>query len=154
MLELCDLGAHLRPHFPRRPPPALPKVLSMGLDAGQVQSAVGRITPLVNRALAFANRALNGTEPLLSFTMAVSLYFAARVASCCPVLVLAYLPVLAAFTLPKVYEQKKVEIDSGIDTVRAKATGFYDKYLAAVVTRIPRAMPASPASSSNTRKVD
>lgn len=60
--------------------------------------------------------------------------------------------VLAAFTVPKVYEMKKDEIDGAIDKARSQATSVYDKYMRSVVNSIPRASAAKPAESSSQKK--
>lgn len=131
----------------------MPKVLSEGVGEPQVRAFAERLTPAVNRALALAHRALSGREPLVSLATAGGLYAAAMLASRVSLITLAYLPVLAAMAVPKVYELRKDEIDRGIDSGRGMATSAYDQFVAPVVARIPRAAAASPASSS-TRKVD
>ena len=67
-------------------------------------------------------------------------------------LLLAYLLVLAAFTLPKGYELKKDEVDGLVDTARVHVTAVHDKFLAPVLAKIPRASTARPAESSSTKK--
>jgi len=127
-------------------------VLTEGLSEAEVRSYVDRSTPMINRGLGVANRALSGRDPGFSAVSALILFFAARVVQRMSLLALAYLPVLAAFSLPKVYEMRKDEIDRALDTARTKLTAFHDKYLATILSKIPRAGGASPAESSSLRK--
>ena len=136
----------------RRPPPALPRVITEGLAEAEVRSYADRATPVLNRGLRLAHRALGGQEPGFSALVVFIFFVAGRVAARLSLLGMAYLPVLAAFTLPKVYELRKDEIDRGLDAGRAKVTAVHDKNLASVLAKIPRARGASPAESSSTRK--
>jgi hypothetical protein len=108
----------------------------------------------VNHALSFVNRILSGRDPTLSVIIGIVLWVVSRVAAMMSLLSLAYLPVLLAFTIPKVYELRKDEIDAGLNAGRAKVTEIHDKYLANVLAMIPKAAPAPAESSSTTRKID
>lgn len=90
---------------------------------------------------------------MFTLIAAAGLFATARISAFLSLLTLAYLPVLAAFTLPKVYELRKDDIDQGMNTGRAKLTSVYDKYVAGIVAKIPRAGAPSPAESTS-RKFD
>ncbi len=136
----------------KRPPPRLPRLVTEGVAEADLRAAAERLAPALNRGLALTHRALGGREPLLSAGVAGALYVAGKAAARVSLATAAFLPVLAAFTLPKVYELRKEEVDAGIDTARARLTAVYDAHLAGIVRRIPRAGPASPAESSSVRK--
>jgi hypothetical protein len=136
----------------KKPPPRLPRLVTEGVAEADLRAAAERLAPALNRGLALAHRALGGREPLLSAGVAGALYVAGKAAARVSLATAAFLPVLAAFTLPKVYEMRKEEVDAGIDAARARATAVYDAHLAGIVRRIPRAGPASPAESSSVRK--
>jgi hypothetical protein len=63
----------------------------------------------------------------------------------------AYTVVLLSFTVPKIYELKKHEIDSAAQTGYQKTKELYDQHVTPVVSRIPR---ASNATSLNAPKQD
>jgi 3-hydroxyacyl-CoA dehydrogenase len=52
--------------------------------------------------------------------------------------------VLLAFSVPKLYELKKDEIDSGLQKVSEEIKALYEKHLAKWVDKIPRAKAAAP----------
>lgn len=135
----------------KRPPPPLPKILSQGIPEAQLRAYADRAAPYINKGLSYLYRVLNGRDPVTSLLIAVSIYLGGKVAASVSLLTLAYLPVLFLFTLPKIYEMKKDEIDRVYDSARTHATAFYDNYLAAIIEKIPRARGASPAQSSTTR---
>ena len=59
--------------------------------------------------------------------------------------------VLVAFTVPKVYELKKPEIDSALNKVHTEVKKLYDQHLAKWVDKIPKAK--SPPSDNLGAKV-
>jgi Reticulon len=138
--------------FTNRPPLPLPRFLKEGVSESDVRTYADRATTFINKGLGYAYRLANGREPALTGAAAGALYFVARLASTFSLLGLAYMAVLAAFSVPKVYELKKDEIDAAIDKIRSQATSAYDKYGAVVVNRIPRAATAKPAESSSQAK--
>lgn len=135
----------------KRPPPPLPRILSQGIPEAQLRAYADRAAPYLNKGLSFMYRVLNGRDPMTSILIASSIYLGGKVAASVSLLTLAYLPILVLFTVPKIYEMKKDEIDRVYDSARTHATAFYDKYLAAIIEKIPRARGASPAQSSTTR---
>jgi len=138
----------------KRPPPPLPRALTEGIPEAQLRAYADKATPMINSGLNQARRALDGSSPLFSLGVAGSFFVAGKIAASMSLLAMAYLPLLAAFTLPKVYEMKKDEIDQGLTVGREKATAVHDKYLATILSKIPRAQAPSPAESSSMRKAE
>jgi hypothetical protein len=138
--------------FTSRPPLPLPDLLKNGISEAEVRAHADRVAGVLNMALGYGYRLGTGREPALTGAVAGTLYFTARLASTFSLLGLTYAAVLTAFTVPKVYEMKKDEIDGAIDQARSQATSVYDKYMRSVVNRIPRAAAAKPAESSSQKK--
>ncbi|GAB4818885.1 hypothetical protein N2152v2_005931 [Parachlorella kessleri] len=134
--------------FTHRPPVPVPRVLREGVSEAEVRPYVEKSTLYVNKALAFAHRLATGREAALSGSAIAFLYTVAKVSSLFSLVGLAYTVVLLAFTLPKVYELKKDDIDAAVDQARKQLTTVYDKYLHKYASRIPRASTAKPAESS------
>lgn len=138
--------------FTHRPPVPVPRVLREGVSEADIRPYVEKSTLYVNKALAFAHRLATGREAALSGTAIAFLYVVAKVSSLFSLVGLAYTVVLLAFTLPKVYELKKDDIDAAVDQGRKQLTTVYDKYLHKYASRIPRASTAKPAESSTLKK--
>ena len=137
----------------KKPAPALPGFISQGIPEAQLRSYADKATPVVNKILSHAKSALDGTAPGFSLGLAFVLGTFGRIAAVVPILVMAYVPLLAAFTLPKVYELYKDQIDSGITAGREQATKLYEK-LQPILSKIPRAQAAAPAASSTMKKAE
>jgi hypothetical protein len=138
----------------KRPPPSLPRALIEGIPEAQLRAYADKATPVINSGLSQLKRAVDGSSPVFSLGVAGGCFVAGKIAASMSLLAMAYLPLLAAFTLPKIYELKKDEIDQGLTVGREKATAVHDKYLAAILSKIPRAQAPSPAESSSMRKMD
>ena len=139
----------------KRPPPPLPRALTEGIPEAQLRGYADKLTPFVNSGLATANRAVSGADPVFSLITAGGFFVAGKIAAIMPLMAIAYLPILAAFTVPKIYELKKDEIDQGLTVGREKATALHDKYLAGILAKIPRAQATVSADvSSIARKME
>ena len=53
--------------------------------------------------------------------------------------------VLVAFSVPKLYELKKPEIDDAVATGHARTKQLYDQHVAPALAKVPRASSATPA---------
>lgn len=136
----------------KKPAPPLPRVLTEGIPEAQLRSYADKATPVVNSTLRHVGRALDGTAPLFSLGVAVAFFTIGKLAAIVPLLLVVYSPVFLAFTVPKVYELKKDEIDRAITIGREQATVIHDKFLQPIISKIPRAQPPAPAESSSFRK--
>lgn len=84
----------------------------------------------------------------------MALYMLARLTSAFSLLGLVFAVVVLAFSLPKVYELRKDQIDAGVDAARKQTTQLYDTYLHSIVSKIPKASNAKPAESSTAKKAE
>ncbi|KAL6780159.1 hypothetical protein ACKKBF_B14225 [Auxenochlorella protothecoides x Auxenochlorella symbiontica] len=130
--------------FANKAPVPVPEVLKRGVTEQEVQAVAQRGTVLINRVLGFLKRVLHLTDPIATGQTAAALYAVARIAGLVSPVTLAFVLVLLAFTLPKIYELRKPQIDDAVATLKVQATRFYDQYLSRFVTRIPRAANADP----------
>ncbi|KAL4853081.1 Reticulon-like protein B4 [Chlorella vulgaris] len=138
--------------FTHKPPVPLPRLLKEGVSEAQTKAVAEKATLFINKGLAFVNRLAGGRDPTLTFSVATSLYLVGKLSGLLSILGLAYALVVAAFTLPKVYELKQDEIDAAINKGRTQFTSLYDKHLHKVVSKIPRSTPARPAESSSRKE--
>lgn len=140
-----------------KPPPPLPKVLTEGVAEAQLKNLAEKATPHVNKGLHFAHRVLSGKDAFMSATVGSSFAFASYMLARVSLLAVAYLLLVIAFTVPKVYDMYKDQIDAALNSVREKATKIYDEHLAKLVKQVPTAAKfaaATPAESSSARKED
>jgi hypothetical protein len=75
----------------------------------------------------YVNKLITGRSPSLSVSVCVALYTIAGVAERVSMMGLLYTLCLLAFSLPKLYELRKAEIDAVVDKAREQLTYIYDK---------------------------
>lgn len=129
-------------NFAHRPGPPIPGVLREGVTEGQVKQFAADWTPYINKALAFAYRVATGKDVVLSIQVAGVLFVIAKIGGLFTPLGWVYTAVLLAFTVPKLYEVKKDEIDGGIAKAQGTSRQLYDQHLHKYVEKIPRAQNA------------
>lgn len=122
----------------------VPAVLKHGVTEEEAKAAAEKATVYVNKALAFLKRLFLASDPLATAQTAGVLYGIARVAAVVSPLTVAYTLVVLAFSLPKIYELRRHQIDEVVATLRTHATKLYDQYLRRFVSQIPRARNTVP----------
>ncbi|DBA80934.1 TPA: hypothetical protein ACH3X2_007154 [Trebouxia sp. C0005] len=88
--------------------------------------------------------------------VALVLYIVAKIGNYFSTLGLGYTVVFLIFTLPKVYELRKHEIDSVANQVVSQSKQAYSQYGAPYVNKIPRASTSTstPSNYGGNRPVD
>jgi len=137
--------------FLNKPGVPVPAVLQQGISDNQSKAYAQQFTSGVNQLLGFARRIITGKEVILSVQAALVLYALGKVGNYFTTLGLAYTVILLLFTLPKVYELRKPEIDSAANRVASQTKQSYSQYAAPYLNKIPK---ASTATSSGNRPGD
>lgn len=99
----------------------LPHLLRSGIDEAVAKQAAEKLRVSINKALAVVRRVLSGDEIGLSLKTAAALYVAGALGRIATPVGLLFTAVLALFTLPKLYEMRKDDVDAGISTARSHA---------------------------------
>lgn len=128
-----------------RPGPPVPQLLREGVSESQVKSLVESYTPMVNKGLALLYRIATGKDVVLTVQVISVLLVVGKLGKIFSVLTWAFVVVLLAFSVPKLYEIKKPEIDDAVATGHARTKELYDQHVAPHVAKIPRASSATPA---------
>ncbi|KDD73983.1 hypothetical protein H632_c1677p0, partial [Helicosporidium sp. ATCC 50920] len=129
--------------FTNRPTVPVPSCIRNGVSEECAKAGVEKALPHVNCALGKVNRLLSGREPLLTAAAAAVLYVSASLTAHVSLSLLALFAGLAAFSLPKVYELKHVEVDAALCKARDTAVALYDQHLARFVAMLPRGAGAA-----------
>lgn len=127
--------------------PPVPQLLREGISESQVKSLVESYTPMINKGLALLYRVATGKDPVLTAEVVGVLFVVGKLGKVFSVLTWAFVVVLVAFSVPKLYELKKPEIDDAVATGHARSKEIYDKHVAPHVAKIPRASSATPVRS-------
>lgn len=135
--------------FINKPGVPIPAVLQHGISDNQSKMYAQQLTSGINQLLGFARRLILGKEVVLSVEAAVVLYTIGKIGNYFSTLGLIYTVVLLIFTLPKVYELRKHEIDSVANQVVNQSKQAYSQYGAPYVNKIPR---ASTSTTSNVNR--
>lgn len=135
-------------NFTGRPGVPVPDVVRHGVSDSQIKSGAERLTTILNKLLAFANRVFTGKEVVLSAQVAAALFLIAKVGNWFTSLGLLYTVVVLAFTLPKAYELKKDEVDNLAAKAHHHGKANYTKYVEPYVNKIPRASTSTSATPS------
>jgi len=124
--------------FLNKPGPPMPRILAEGISETNVKRTAEEYTPMINQCLALAHRMLTGKEVVLTGKVLAVLYVVSRLGKVFSVLTWAYVVLLLAFSIPKLYELKKPEIDRGIDQASKQAQRINEQYVAPSIAKIPR----------------
>lgn len=132
----------------------MPAVLKEGISEAQLRAYAERAAPMINRVLTLVRTVLTGSNPVLSGGVVAGLLAIAFLAARISLLTACYIVIVLLFTLPKLYEMRKDQIDAGLDAGRAKATEVYDKYVASSLKNVDKYIPKAQvaAESSSTQK--
>jgi riboflavin kinase len=143
--------------FTNRPGVPVPRWLKEGVSDADVKKHADQATTLINKALGFTYRLATGKEVVLSMQVAFVLYAVGKLGGWFTTLGLFYTVVVLAFTVPKVYELKKDEIDAVAKQVHDVGKDLYVKHLEPYVNKIPRAttakVPVEPAGPAVGKKL-
>lgn len=93
---------------------------------------------MLNRCIALVHRMLTGKDVVLTGKVLSVLYVVSRLGKVFSVLTWAYVVVIVAFSVPKLYELKKHEIDRGLSQASNQAQRFNEQYVAPSIAKIPR----------------
>jgi hypothetical protein len=104
-----------------------------------MRTAAEQARTVVNKLLAFTYRLLKGKEVVLTVQAALALWIFGKTGGWFTTVGLVYTVVFLAFTVPKVYELKKDEIDGLLRKAHKETTTHYNKYVDPYVKKIPRA---------------
>lgn len=129
--------------FLKKPGVPVPRVVSQGISEGEAKDAAARYAVYANKFLGLLERVIGGKDVILTLQIAGALYVVAKVAAVVSPLTLAYLGVLLLFSLPKLYELKKDEIDGHVAKARDSYQDVYSKHVDPLVKKIPRASTAT-----------
>jgi hypothetical protein len=132
----------------------LPRVLTAGIDETAARQATDKARSVLNHALQLGGRVLSGEDLGLSLRAAVLLFFSARLGRIITPVGLLYLAVLALFTLPKVYELRKDELDAAHDAVRRQAGAVAAQARAQVGDVVSRLTPRKAAAAAGAGKAE
>lgn len=123
-------------------PAAIPSVVANGLSDEEARDAASAAVPCANKALGFVYALLTGQAPGLIALTVLGLYVAAKLSYVVTVPTIVLVATLLAFSLPKLYELRKDEVDAHVDAVRSKATAVYDQHVHPLIQKIPRGKAA------------
>jgi len=140
---VCFVWSSLAAFF-NKPGPPMPRLLEEGISTSSVKQTADQYTPMLNRCIAMAHRMLTGKDVILTGKVLAVLYVISRLGKVFSVLTWAYVVVLMAFTVPKLYELKKPEIDRGISQASNQAQRFNEQYVAPSIAKIPRGSTSTP----------
>ncbi|KAL3161281.1 hypothetical protein ABBQ38_009637 [Trebouxia sp. C0009 RCD-2024] len=140
--------------FLNKPGPPIPAVLQHGISDNQSKMYAEELTSGVNQLLGFARRLVQGNDVVLSVEAAAILYATAKIGNYFSTLGLAYTVVVLLFSLPKIYELKKHEIDSATNKVVNQSKQAYSQYGAPYVQKIPRASTSTTSNYSKPNAYD
>lgn len=129
--------------FLNKPGVPVPAVLQQGISDNQSKAYAQQFTSGVNQLLGFARRIITGKEVILSVQAALVLYAIAKIGNFFSTLGLVYTVIVLVFTLPKVYELRKHEIDNAANQVAYKTKQGYSQYAAPYLNKIPKASSAT-----------
>lgn len=117
------------------------------LDDTAARQIASNIQYTHNRFSHVANKVLSGQELGLSLKVLVVLWLVSQIGKLFHVLTLAYLVVIVAFTVPKIYELKKTEIDQLLGTASRQMQEYYKVIEANVLSKIPHKNKAAAAKT-------
>ena len=97
---------------------------------------------------AFAYRLVSGKDIILAGQAALALFALSKVAAWFTSLGLVFVAAVLAFSVPKIYELRKGEIDGLAAKAADQGKAHYKKFVEPYVSKIPRASTAVGASAS------
>jgi len=130
----------------------IPDVLRHGISDAQAKDMTQQLVNIINRGLVFVRRLLTGNDLVLTVQVALALWIIGKIGSFFTTLGLLYTVVFLAFTLPKVYEMYKHDIDRTASRLQNQGQQLYQKHVDPMVQKIPRA--SNSTTSAPAKKAD
>lgn len=119
-------------------PPPLPNVLHEGVTETEAKDFVTASLKYINPVLEIAGKAAGGQDPAFAAKVGAGLLLAAWVLSFMSLSLLTTIVVLAAFTLPKLYEMRRDDADRLGGVAQNKFKELYAKVDEAIFKKIPK----------------
>eukprot|EP00884_Botryococcus_braunii_P012152 jgi/Botrbrau1/20938/Bobra.0135s0066.1 len=113
--------------FAGSPTMPVPELIKNGVKDSDVKAFADQATTYVNKGLGFLFRLLSGKDIVLVGKVALALLVISKVSSYFTSLGLLYTAFILAFTLPKIYELKKPEIDSFVTKSKDQLNSMWAK---------------------------
>lgn len=114
-----------------------------------LRSLSHRFPPSNKKPTAFAYRLVSGKDIILAGQAALALFALSKVAAWFTSLGLVFVAAVLAFSVPKIYELRKGEIDGLAAKAADQGKAHYKKFVEPYVSKIPRASTAVGASSAS-----
>lgn len=133
----------------------LPAVLKTGIDENTARAAAERLRLIMNKGLAKSGAILSGNDMSAAIKCFAALWIVGAVGRIITPIGMLYTMVLGLFTLPKVYEMRKDQIDSAVGTGRDVLQQQYNTAQAKAKELYQRLTPqkgARPAASYSESK--
>eukprot|EP00878_Enallax_costatus_P000526 GHUV01000621.1.p1 GENE.GHUV01000621.1~~GHUV01000621.1.p1 ORF type:complete len:223 (+),score=49.36 GHUV01000621.1:284-952(+) len=147
----CQIWAFIAKFAQRTGPEThLPGLFRTGLDETTVRTLAEKTCVAANQGLAFLRRILTGEDMVLTVKTLIVLYAVKIVGRLITPIGFLYTVILGLFTLPKVYEMRKDEIDSAVIRARdvsAKQIETAKIKANEVISRLTPQKSARPAAS-------
>lgn len=112
------------PYLKRHGPP-VPAFFRDGVTSKELDQVAEPALKIINPFLGVVGRLISGQDAKLTVAVSVGAFVAFRLFRYISLFTLSYLVVLVAFTLPKVYELKKADIDKVLNVVVSKTKELY-----------------------------
>lgn len=113
------------------------------LDDTAARQIASHIQYTHNRFSCAANKVLSGEDMMMSLKVLLVLYLVSQIGKHFRVLTLAYLVVFMAFSVPKIYQMKKTEIDQLLVTAKRQMQEYYKVIETNVLSKLPKSKAAS-----------
>lgn len=119
----------------------IPAILRTGLDEVTVRTLAEKVRVAANRGLAHVNRVLSGNDFVLAGKAIAVLWVVGWVGRVITPVGLLYTVLLGLFTLPKIYEMRKDEIDQAVSQARTASAKQYEQVRSKATEVISRLTP-------------
>lgn len=133
------------------PEALLPPVFAAGVDEGVVRAAAERLRLVLNKLLSVVGRLLSGRDLLLNAKAAGALFAIGALGRIASPVGLLYTAILLLFTLPKLYEMRKDDVDKAASLAASHAAKHYEtarKQVNDVVAKLTPQKAKRPASAT------
>lgn len=126
----------------------LPAIVDRGVSDSDLKYFAESFTAVINKGLGFTRRLISGKDIILTVEVAAALYVFGKIGNFFSSLGLLYTLAVLAFTVPKLYELKKDDIDNAVSTAQTHGKKHYSNYVEPYVKKIPRGSTSSTNTSS------
>eukprot|EP00877_Chromochloris_zofingiensis_P010913 jgi/Chrzof1/6075/Cz17g08010.t1 len=123
------------------PADALPTIFKTGIDDATARNLADKARVFLNDCLALLARILSGTDVALSVRTAAILWVVGYVGRFITPVGMLYTVVVLLFTLPKLYEMRKDDVDRGVELARQNLATNYETVKGKVNEAVARFTP-------------